>query len=227
MLLLRGLASQIDGLQTDPRFDKRRFSVVDKAECDISITLAASSVGLPALLGFKALLAELENGRYGSVVVNTAVNLDDAIFTVHPISNAHAGIKFSTKGFALARSCGSDTRWAELLTELNQSNSSLDEVFEKNGLDNNLESDFYARIAGSDDHRNWLYFICLKSKADTLQNEYLRFVLDKTSRFEDFTGNVLNAIIDIPHMDKQFPSFYRERKTLVEKFLSQISQPSW
>jgi len=218
VLLLRGLASQIDGLQTDPRFDKRRFSVVDKAECDISITLAASSVGLPALLGFKALLAELENGRYGSVVVNTAVNLDDAIFTVHPISNAHAGIKFSTKGFALARSCGSDTRWAELLTELNQSNSSLDEVFEKNGLDNNLESDFYARIAGSDDHRNWLYFICLKSKADTLQNEYLRFVLDKTSRFEDFTGNVLNAIIDIPHMDKQFPSFYRERKTLVEKF---------
>ncbi len=217
VLLLRGLASLIAGLQNDPRFDSRRFSVVDKAECDVSFTLAAPSVGLSALSGFKAMLAELENGRCGSVVVNTAVNLDKAIFTVHQISNAYEGIKFLTRGFALARSCGSDAPWAELLTELNQSNGSLDEVFEKHDLGNNLESDFYARIAGSD-YRNWLYFICLKSKADTLQNGYLRFVLDTTSRFEDFAGNVLNGIIDIPHMDKRFPSFYRERKALVEKF---------
>jgi hypothetical protein len=217
VLLLRGLASLIAGMQTDPRFDSRRFSVVDKAECDLSFTLAAPSVGLSALSGFKALLAELENGRCGSVVVNTAVNLDKAIFTVHQISNAYEGIKFLTRGVALVRSCGSDASWAKLLTELNQSNCSLDEVFEKHGFGNNLESDFYARIAGSD-YRNWLYFICLKSKADTLQNGYLRFVLDKTSRFEDFAGNVLNVIIDIPHTDMRFPSFYRERKALVEKF---------
>ncbi len=217
VLLLRGLASQIAGLQTDPRFDHRRFSVINKAVCDLSITLAAPSVGLSALPGFKALLAELENGRCGSVVVSTAVNLDEAIFTVHPISNAHEAIKSSIKGFALARSCGSDARWAELLTELNQSNSSLDELFENHGLGNNPESDFYARIAGSE-YRNWLYFICLKSKADTVQNGYLRFVLDKTSRFEDFVSNILNAIIEIPHTDKRFSLFYRERKALVEKF---------
>lgn len=217
VLLLRGLASLIAGMQTDPRFDSRRFSLVDKAECDLSFTLAAQAIGLSALSGFKAMLAELENGRCGSVVVNTAVNLDKAMFTVHQISNAYEGIKFLTRGFALARTCGSDACWAELLTELNQSNGSLDEVFEKHDLGNNLELDFYARIAGSD-YRNWLYFICLKSKADTLQNGYLRFVLDKTSHFEDFAGNVLNAIIDIQHTDKRFPSFYRDRKALVEKF---------
>lgn len=217
VLLLRGITSLIAELQSDPRFDSRRFSVVDKAECDLSFTLAAPSVGLPALSGFKAMLAELENGLCGHVVVSTAVNLDKAIFTIHKISNAYEGIKFSTRGFALARSCGNDDRWAELLTEINQSNGSLDEVFEKHDLGNNLESDFYARIAGSD-YRNWLYFICLKSKATTLKNGYLRFVLDKTSRFEDFAGSVLNAIIDIQHMDHRFPSFYRERKDLVEKF---------
>ena len=217
VLLLRGLASLIVGMQIDPRFDNRRFSIIDKAECDLSFTLAAPSVGLSVLSGFKAMLAELENGRCGSVVVNTAINLDKAIFTVHQISNAYEGIKFLTRGFALARSCGSDSRWAELLTEVNLSNGSLDEVFEKHDLGNNLESDFYAYIAGND-YRNWLYFICLKSKADTLQNGYLRFVLDKTIRFEDFAGNVLNAIIDIPHIDRRFSSFYRERKALVEKF---------
>ena len=217
VLLLRGLASQIAGLQTDLRFDNRRFSVIDKVESDLSITLAAPSVGLSALSGFKALLMELENGRCGNIVVNTAINLDEAIFTVHHINNAYDGIKFSTKGFVLARSCGSDAHWAELLTELNQSRGLIDEVFEKHGFDNNLESDFYARIAGSE-YRNWLYFISLKSKANTLQNEYLQFVLGETSRFEDFVSNSLNAIIEIPHTDKRFPSFYRERKDLVEKF---------
>ena len=217
VLLLRGLSSLIAGLQTDPRFDSRRFSVIDKAECDLSFTLAAPSVGLSTLSGFKAMLAELENGKCGNVVVNTTVNLDKALFTVHQISNAYEGIRFLTRGFAIARSCGSDARWAELLTDLNQSNGSLVDVFKTHDLDNNLESDFFAHISGSDYH-DWLYFICLKSKVEILQNGYLRFVLDKTSRFEDFAGNVLNAIIDIPHMDKRFPSFYRERKALVEKF---------
>ena len=217
VLLLRGLASLIDGLQADPRFDKRRFNVVDKAECDLSFTLAAPSVGLSALSGFKAMLVELENGRCGRIAVNTAVNLDKAILTVHQISNAYEGIKFLTKDFTLTRSCGSEARWAELLVELNQRNGSLDEVFEAHNLGGNLESDFYTRIAGGD-YSNWLYFICLKSKTDTLQNGYLRFVLEKMSCFEDFAGNVLNVIIDIMHMDKRFSSFYRERKALVEKF---------
>jgi len=217
VLLLRGLALLIEGLQTDPRFDSRRFCVIDKAECDLSFTIADPSIGLSALSGFKAMLAELENGRCGSVVVNTAVCLDKAIFTVNQISNAYDGIKFLTRGFTLARSCGNDAQWAVLLMELDQSNGSLDEVFEKHNLGNNLESDFCARIAGSD-YRHWLYFVCLKSKTDTLQNGYLRFVLDKTSSLDDFVGNVLNAIIDIPHTDKLFPSFYKERKVLVEKF---------
>lgn len=217
VLLLRGLASFIAGMQTDPRFDSRRFSVLDKAECDLSFTLTGPSVGLSALSGFKAMLAELERGRRGSVIVNTAVNLDKAIFTVHQISNAYDGIKFLTSDFALARSCGSDARWAELLSELNQSNGSLDEVFEKNDLGNNLEQDFYTHTAESN-YRNWLYFICLKSKVSTLQNGYLRFALEKTLHFEDFVGNVLNAIIDVNHSDKRFASFYLERKVLVDKF---------
>jgi len=217
VLLLRGLSSLIAGLETDPRFDDRRHSVIDKAECDLSFTLADPSVGLTALKGFKAMLAKLETGRNGSIIVNTAANLDKALFTVHHISSAYEGIKFSTKGFSLALSCGSDARWAELLTELNQSNGSLDKVFEKHGLEINQQADFYAFIAGNG-YCNWLYFICLKCKAETLRNGYLRFVLDKTSRFEDFIGNVLNAIIEIPHTDRRFAKFYEERKVLVENF---------
>jgi len=217
VLLLRGVAAQINGLQADPRFDSRRFCMLDKADCDLSFTLAVPSVGLSALTGIKALLIELENGICGNVVVNTTVSLDNALFTVHKITDAHEGIKFTSRGFNLPRSCGSDTQWAELLTELTQNGGSLDAVFEKNGFGSTLEADFYVRIAGLE-YKNWLYFIALKSKSDTLSNGYLRFVLDNTNRFEDFKTNVLNAIIEVPHTDKRFCKFYAERKILVEKF---------
>jgi hypothetical protein len=83
ILLLRGLALLTDRLKTDPRFDNRRHSIIDRAECDLSFTVAPPSVGLSALTGFQAMLIELENGRNGSIVVSTAVNLNNAVFTVH------------------------------------------------------------------------------------------------------------------------------------------------
>ena len=108
-------------------------------------------------------------------------------------------------------------QWTELLSELNQNNKSLVDVFEKYGYSGNLGADFFYRMAGSD-YRNWLYFIALKHKTTELENSYLRHVLDKTNRFEDFKVNLLNAIIDIPHTDKSFTRFYVERKALVDKF---------
>jgi len=217
ILLLRGLVSQIKELKTDQRFDDRRYSVIDNAECNLSLLLVDQSTGLSEFTGFRALLVELEKGRCGNVVVNSNVNLDSSFFTINKINNAYEGIKFILKGFNLPRSCGSDIYWAELLVELNQNNGSLNEVFEKQDFKNNFETDFYFRLA-NDNYHNWLYFISLKSKIDTITNGYLRFVLEKTNRYEDFNNNILNAIIDIPHTDKRFTSFYMERKTLVAKF---------
>ena len=217
VLLLRGVAAQINDLQTDLRFDSRRFCILDKPNCDLTFTLTVPSVGLPALPGIKALLTKLENGKCGNFVVNTTVSLDKALFTVNKITNAYEGIKFIVQDFNLPSSCGSNMQWAELLKELTQNGGSLDAVFEKNGFDNALETDFYVRVAGLE-YRNWLYFIALKSKSNTLSNSYLRFVLDNTNRFEDFKTNVLNAIIEVPYTDKRFSTFYAERKILVEKF---------
>ncbi len=217
VLLLRGLSSLIAGLESDPRFDDRRHSVVDNAECDLSFTLAAPSIGLPALSGFKAMLAAMENGRNGNIAVATAVSLDKALFTVHSIRSAYDGIKSLVRGFTPERSCGSDAFWAELLKELSQSGGSLDAVFDKQGLGGNPETDFYKRIADGD-YQSWLYFIRLKSQSGSLQNSYLRFVLDTTERFEDFARNILNEIIEISPRDARFAVFYKERCELVEKF---------
>lgn len=217
ILLLRGLAPLIAVMESDPRFDNRRHSIVKRAESNLSFTIAPPSIDLSALNGFKALLIALENGRNGNIAVNTAVNLSEAMFTVYQISNAYEGIKFLNHGFALGRACGEDEQWAELLSVLNQNDGSLDAVFDRYGLSDVLESDFYLRIGGKD-FRSWLYYIFLKLKADTLRNGYLRFALEKTERFRDFARNVRNAIIDIPHDDTRFTTFYQERKSLIEKY---------
>ncbi|NLN77498.1 MAG: BREX-4 system phosphatase PglZ [Armatimonadetes bacterium] len=216
VLLLRGVAAQVNELQADPRFDSRRCCIVDTAICNLSLTLAVPPVVLSGLVGIKALLKKLENGECGNIVVNTTVSLENSSFTVHRINDAYDGIKHISIDFNLPRSCGSDEQWAELLTELTQ-HSSLDAVFEKNGLADALEADFYVRVAGLE-YRNWLYFIALKSKSDTLSNDYLRFVLEYTDRFEDFKTNVLSAISQVPHKDKQFGGLYADRKLLIEKF---------
>jgi len=217
VLLLRGLGLQIESLKSDQRFDERYFNVIDKAECNLSFTLVPPSLGLSEALSFKAMLMKLENGYNGNIVVSTVVDLDNSIFAVHKISNAYEGIKFLTKEFSLDYSYGSDANWSKLLTELSESKGSLDEVFENYAFSNNLGSEFYTRISGNEYH-NWIYFIYLKIKVETLQNGYLRFVLDETDRFENFVPSILNAIIKVPHTDKRFPSFYQERKALVVKF---------
>jgi len=217
ILLLRGLFSQIKVLQTDPRFDNLRYTIIGNANCNLTFTIVNSSIGLSLLTGFKALLIELENGKCGNFVINTDVNFDNSLFHVQKINNAYDGIKLLSREFTLPYSCGNDINWARFLVELNQNNGSIDKIFEKHGFGSNLDKDLYTRLTG-DDYRSWIYFITLKSNIDTLSNGYLRFVLEETSSYEDFSNNILNAIINVPPTDKRFASFYKERKDLVEKF---------
>ena len=66
VLLLRGITGLVKELHTDPRFDGRRYSILDKTGCEVSITIAAAGIGLPAMPGLKALLTRLENGECGN-----------------------------------------------------------------------------------------------------------------------------------------------------------------
>jgi hypothetical protein len=217
VLLLRGVAEQVKSLNIKPGLEKLTTFVADDQNCDVSVTFAAPMIGLSGLAGFRALLVKLERGECGNIKVNTVMDLSKSLFTVHHVADAHDGVRFAVRNFDLPRDCGTTEQWKQLLKELNQHGDSLDSVFGQYGFDGDLESDFCARIAGME-YRNWLYFIALRSNADALSNGYLRFVLERTSVFDDFKADVLTAIIDIPHTDKRFSKFYAERKTLTEKF---------
>jgi hypothetical protein len=217
VLLLRGVAEQVKSLNIKPGLKKLTTFVTNDHNCNVSIAFAAPTIGLLGLNGIEDLLIKLENGRCGNIKVNTMVDLSKSMFTVHRVKDAYDGVCFAAKGFGLSRNYGTAEQWIQLLKELNQYGDSLDSVFRQYGFADELESDFYARIVGAE-YRNWLYFIALQTNAGTLSNGYLRFVLEKTSVFEDFKMNVLTAISDVPHTDKRFSEFYVERKILAEKF---------
>lgn len=220
VLLLRGQSAQLASLRSEPRFDGRRHCVLEPLDCDISLTQVSPAIGqagLSGMEGFKAALEELEKGRSGNLVVNTAIPLDESMFTVRRIDTAYEGVRLALPGFALPETCGTEEQWAELLAELNENENSLDKVCANHELPNKPDREFHTRITGTDfDH--WLYFIRLKNSSGNQTNSYLRFVLERAEHFEEFRRLVINAIIDVAPSDKRFADFYRERKELLERF---------
>lgn len=217
VLLLRGLSKYIDRLRTDPRFDNRRFIKEEDVISCFSLTLVPSTFEISQLKGIKPLLEELEDGKTGHFLVSTLIDLSKSVLTIRKMENSYEGIQSMLPDFNVPCSCGAEEQWNQLLVNLYKMNNHLDQVFEKYGYQGNLEVDFYERIACKD-FQNWLYFIALKKKSDTLQNSYLRYVIEKTDNFEGFKKNVLNAITDIPYKDKNFYTFYLDRKRLIQDF---------
>jgi len=76
VLILRSVSAHVQKMQIDPRFDKRRYSIMDNIESNFSITLSTLTTGLDATIGLRALLQRLENGESGNLIVNTSINIE-------------------------------------------------------------------------------------------------------------------------------------------------------
>ena len=217
ILLLRGLKSQISGFLSDPRFENRLGTVIGNADCNISFTISSNSINSSSIYGIKAILAELENGKYENFACNTNINLDNSLLHINRIKSSYEGIRHILPDFDIPESCGNDNFWMEFLSELSNNNGSLESIFHVHKLDSDLENDFYTQITGKE-YRNWLYFIVLKIKTNILNNSYLRLVLENTDSFETFHDNILKYIIEISPTDRRFISLYKDRKSLVKQF---------
>lgn len=217
VFLFRGINSHIAKLKADPRIDKRRIFINDNAPFELNITCVSHSVEIEALNGIKSLLEKIEGDEYENLIVKTQMDLNNAIFNVSRITNSYNGIKYLLVDFNLPYNLGTDLQWSELLKKINLSGGSLELIFEKSGLSGNLETDLYNKITGFE-FKNWLYFIALKYNSKMLTNEYLKHVIDITESFDNFKCNLINAIIEIPYTDSQFPIYYSNRKSLMEKF---------
>ena len=218
VFLLRSITTIMKKLVEEDRtrFDDRRVCFIGNGISNISINLIKDTSDIPAHIGFKALLAELENGSRGCQSVKTTLEFENSLLNCKTIKGAYDGVKYFEPTFTLPRFIGNDEHWAELLNLLSNAGS-LEAVLKNHGLNDNLEACWDKHVHGIG-FVNWLYFVSLKLNMNRLSNNYLKFVLESTESFDSFSKSVLNAITELKHTDNRFDKFYAERKMLIEKF---------
>lgn len=216
VVLLRGVAGIVRRLQADDptRFDGRRVLFMDDTNSALSVAFIPSTLNLPVKEGIKALLEEFESGKT-TVSVKSNIVFDSPMLVVNKINSAYGVIKHILPTFSVAESYGTDEQWNEFLSSLNAANGEINSLIEEFG--DNSENVFITWINGVS-YKNWLYFITLKMKSSEISNSYLKYVIETTTLFADFKRNIINAIINVPHTDRRFDTFYNERKIVVEKF---------
>lgn len=217
VILLRYVTNQVETLlKEDIRLKNQRILIDSDDSIDTSVTNIHlnGDFSFVQKTGIKYLLQQYEEGKHGKLFVKTSLDISKSIFPISNIENSFDGIGLLSDKILLKEEFGNDEQWSKLLAELLPSNSIID-VLQKNGLYYDLENDFIDKAFGLE-YKNWLYFISLKINDDKLHNKYLKYVLNKTDNFINFRNNILNAIIDINHLDKQFDVLYDSRKKLLK-----------
>ena len=93
----------------------------------------------------------------------------------------------------------------------------MDSVFKKFEIDDNIIDDIPFVVSGLE-YKNWLVFLYLKVNVTTLQNDYLRAVVEITDRFDELKNNLLTHIISVSHKDTHFMELYNARKKIIRNF---------
>ena len=139
------------------------------------------------------------------------------MFPIVNLSGAYSVVKLLVEGFTLDSGLGTNEQWKRLLNDLNKCNKNINNVFDKNGIDERLVDDLCLAVS-SLEYQNWLVFLYFKLNAAQIKNNYLKLVVDETLSFEDFKTNLMVKITEISHKDRNFRQLYDERKKLLKDF---------
>lgn len=217
ILLLRGVGSEARHIiESDMRMtEQQRTFISDSFFTSIAITNVPHGTGVNESNGMKAFLRKLEDGSTNMCYVSTVLALDNSLFPVKTISDSFSSIKLSHCDFSIDKSLGTEEQWAQLLKDIKKNHNSVSEALAKTRDD--LINDFYTAISGYE-YRNWLSFIYLKLSLNSIDNSYLRFVVERTTSYEELKNNLLTMIVHVSHKEKHFMKLYSERKKLVKHF---------
>ena len=219
ILLLRGVSSQATQLIRDDQrmLEQQRAYVTDSLLSNVSIKNIVGDSGFVAQKGIRSLLHALEDGANGSVYASTALNLENSIFPTKTLSGAHALIQILVPGFVIRREQGTEENWQHLLKDLDKCNRSMDGVFAKYKIDDGIVDDLHIAVSGLE-YKNWLVFLYLKVNSESIQNAYLKQVVERTASFEELKQNLFVQITDYSHTDSRFMTLYSDRKKLLKTF---------
>lgn len=219
VLLLRGVSAQAKSLVSDDArlIAQGRVYYSDNIMSNLSAVNIVQDIGLVPQKGIRYLLQAFEDGACCDCRFNSTLSYSASLIRISKIEGSHAALCYMIKDFPLPKELGTEAQWSSLLSAIKKANNSLGSLFEKYGVDDSFEVDFYEKASGLE-FKNWLFFISLKANINVIQNSYLAYVVKNTDNFAEFKDNILTSIIAIPHTDRRFTRFYKERKKLVQLF---------
>lgn len=210
VLVLRGLNAYIQMLQSNLHFNAASL-LAYTPDASFAVSFTRTSIdALATIHGLKNLLAYFEDGSNEHVYVKTNYHFDHSIKS---IDSAYEAICTTIPDFSIPESCGTQEQWLSLFQQLQNTDNSLEELFEQYRFGGFSIEKIYHTLC--DRALGWLYFIYLKWKGFPRQ-PYLQSVLDKTTSSQDLCKNLTHTIIEICPDDPRFKQFYDERKTLVQ-----------
>lgn len=206
-------------LNEDIRFKDRVItSTTEDTLTSIVVVPFNLNVGrIQILNGVKHLIKAMSEGQTGLLYVKTEMRWEKSLIPVDVITDAYSLIKRFVNPFGLSNQIGNSEQWSHLLNDLVKHDFSIDKVFSSyhfsvNKVIGDIENAFGL------EYRNWLYFVFLKLNVCSINNQYLRFVIESTERSENFKIALLNSIIHVEKESHFFSVYYEDRKTLVKNF---------
>lgn len=219
VLLLRCVEPQVRLLVKGDRrlMESGRGAFGDDLATSVCFKLSDPGLGIYKINGVKNVLKTLEGGASGEISANTVMEFKDSLLPVQRVKDSYEAISRNINMDAIPKECGTEDMWAKMLSELRECKFKADRLFEEYGLTDFQDADYYDLLY-RDEYRNWLFYISLLMNIKLYEGKYLGYVLKNNIGISGFRRGVMNAIITIPHTDKRFSGFYRERKRLLSNY---------
>ena len=229
VLLLRNFFAWAGVVTSDPRMvaGERRVALRRTAADDGALLpgqmmeLMVVAPELPAegaLCGMQNVLHAWEEGRGGTLTVQSRQVLPEALIPVQQVRSAYDLLRLRVSTLTVPEDCGTPEEWARLLKEL-AGRQDMSVLLSRYDLDGDPARDFDGRTRG-DVFRRWLYFLTLRMACPRLaaRHPYLARVAETAGTADELRAAAVNGIASVSVQDPAFGRMAAERKALLRGF---------
>jgi len=219
VLLLRCIGPQVEAFAKSDRrlLESGRIAFGENLSSFVSFKFSDPNLSLYQINGIKEILAKLEDGFSGAISANTVMEFKESLLPVQHVRDPFEALSKKLGVTTLKKDNGSEEMWSRLLADLRERNYEIDALMKEYGLTNIQDSDYYALLYG-DEYKSWMFYLSLMLDIKSYEGKYVGYALNDSNTLSSFKHRIMSAITEIPHEDRRYSGFYRERKRLLSKY---------
>lgn len=209
---------------TDPRISESgRLIIVEGNQDNISeicfITPELSEAFSDVYKGVQKIGTVVESCMYSNAYIATTIDkrlFDESTFRISQLNSSYdILLNKDSRTSIVPQSYGSSKQWDYALQQMGKTGNWSTIIEENFGSENNIIHTI-SEYQKFDPEKQWLYFVSLLI-CSIKNNDYLKFVLKKTSKSSELIKNIFRAILDIDWRNENYQELYSQRKNLISE----------